>query len=56
MTGVLGSNVRSFRYYEIRDTKRPHYKRYSEKLNLLVDRMLTIDVHDRITIEQILAD
>ena len=39
---------------EIKTKARPHIDKYSEVLNNLVDRMLKIDVDNRITIDEIL--
>jgi hypothetical protein len=39
---------------EIKTKARPRIEKYSELLNNLVDRMLKIEVNDRITIDEIL--
>ena len=39
---------------EIKSKERPHVQGFSKKLNDLVDKMLTIDVSQRITVEGIL--
>ena len=39
---------------EIETKKRPYVQKYSQKLNSLVDQMLTIEVSQRISVDQIL--
>ena len=39
---------------EIKSNVRPHVEKYTKVLNYLVDSMLTTEVSDRITIDEIL--
>jgi hypothetical protein len=44
----------ALRIEEIKSKKRPYIDKYTKMLNDLSDRMLEIDVNQRITIEEIL--
>ena len=55
MSGDLPYNVSIAKMIkEIETKKRPHIEKYSHRLNSLVDKMLTIDVRYRITVDEIL--
>ena len=55
MSGDLPYNVSIAKMIkEIETKKRPHIDKYSHRLNSLVDKMLTIDVRYRITVDEIL--